>query len=317
MPLNRPLRVLVTGAGGFVGARLCRMLAEQRIEVHALTPPWSNTWRLDDARSIVRHVVDLRDETAVRDAVISVRPNVVYSLASHGAYPHQNDAKRIIETNVVGLTNLLLACDHIDYRLLVHTGSSSEYGRKREPMREDDELSPESVYGVAKATQSLLCQQWARAGGRPIVVFRLFSVYGPFEEPSRLVPRLLVSALEDRPIAMASPRTSRDFVFIDDVVEALLRIDELERASGTIVNLGTGVQTSLAEMVSTLERICGRPIRAAWHAMPDRPWDTDSWVANTDRLRQTLPWSPSTVHAGLERSMAWFKANRRFYDVEP
>jgi nucleoside-diphosphate-sugar epimerase len=272
-------------------------------------------WRLDGAAAIIRHVVDMRDETAVRQVVTSVRPTIVYSLASHGAYPHQTDARRIFETNVLGLTNLLQACDQIDYRLLVHTGSSSEYGRKHEPLREDHELLPESVYGVAKAAQSLLCQHWARAGGRPIVVFRLFSVYGPFEEPSRLIPRLIMSVLDDRPIAMASPRTSRDFVYVDDVVEALLQIDELERASGAIVNLGTGVQTTLSEMVQTLGEIAGRPIRAEWHAMPDRPWDTDVWQADTLRLRQTIFWSPTTVETGLERSLAWFRSNRRYYEA--
>jgi nucleoside-diphosphate-sugar epimerase len=184
-------------------------------------------------------------------------------------------------------------------------------------MREDHELLPESVYGAAKAAQSLLCQQWARSRDRPIVVFRLFSVYGPLEEPSRLIPRLIMAALDDRAIAMAAPRTSRDFIFVDDVVDAMLKIEDLERARGRIVNLGTGIQTTLSEIVSTLEEIAGKPIQAEWHAMPDRPWDTDVWVANTDRLRSTLDWAPTTVRAGLERSLAWFRANRRYYEVAP
>jgi nucleoside-diphosphate-sugar epimerase len=263
---------------------------------------------------VIRHVVDIRDTESLRRLVLGLRPSIIYNLASHGAYPHQTDAKRIIETNACGLTALLSAADEVDYRLLVHTGSSSEYGRKTTPMREADVLAPESVYGVSKAAQSLLCQQWARAKRRPIVVFRLFSVYGPFEERTRLLPRLLTAHLDDHPLALVSPETSRDFVYVDDVVEALLKVEELSGLSGTILNLGTGVQTRLADLVTTLESLTARKFRAEWNTMPPRPWDTNTWVADTTLLRERLGWLPkTTVRDGLNRSLEWMRANRRYY----
>ena len=307
-------RFLVTGAAGFVGARLCRALAERGEDVHALVGAETRTWRLDDEKRIVRHPADLRDAAAVRGVIEAVRPTVVYNLATHGAYPHQTDARRVIDTNVIGLTNLLEACETIDYRLFVHTGSSSEYGRKSAPMRENDLLEPESVYGVSKAAQSLLCRQWAARHGRPIVVFRLFSVYGPFEEPTRLIPRLLGAALDDAPLDMASPRTSRDFVYIDDVVAALSGVERLAALSGAILNLGTGVQTNLAEVVQTLELIAGKLLAVRWEAMASRPWDTDVWVADTTALRSALGWTPPTrFREGLAQSLDWMRDHRRFY----
>ena len=297
-----------------MGARLCRTLAERGEDVHALVGAETRTWRLDDEHRIVRHAADLREAAAVRAVIEAVRPTVVYNLATHGAYPNQTDARRVIDTNVVGLTNLLEACETIDYRLFVHTGSSSEYGRKTTPMRESDLLEPESVYGVSKAAQSLLCRQWAARHRRPIVVFRLFSVYGPFEEPTRLIPRLLGAALDEAPLDMASPRTSRDFIHVDDVVAALTGVDRLVGLGGTILNLGTGVQTNLADVVRTLELVAGKPLAVRWEAMASRPWDTEVWVADTTALRSAVGWTPPTLlREGLAQSLAWIRSHRRFY----
>ena len=312
--MSIPGPILVTGAAGFVGARLARTLAEQGCETHAVLSPASNPWRLDGEPGLIRHAVDLRDADAVQRLIGEVRPAVIYNLASHGAYPHQSDPRRIIETNVLGLTNLLLAAERVDYRLFLHTGSSSEYGRKRAPMQESDELEPESVYGASKAAQSLFCRQWARQRGRPIVVLRLFSVYGPLEEPSRFVPRLLAAHLDDAPIALVSRETSRDFIFVDDVVEAMIMVDRLGSLGGAILNLGTGIQTSLEGMVQALESVTNRAVKAQWGTMPPRPWDTDTWVADATRLRDVLHWSPSvSVADGLARSLRWLQANRRYY----
>lgn len=296
---------------------MCRALGEQGAETHALLGPTSNPWRLDGEHRLVRHAIDLRDGEAVRRVVTAVRPTVIYHLASHGGYPHQSDVFRIIETNVLGLTTLLMACEAIDYRLFVHAGSSSEYGRKSAPMREHHELVPESVYGVSKAAQSLLCRQWSRERKRPIVVFRVFSAYGPLEEPTRLIPRLLTAHLDDVPIALVSPRTSRDFIYVDDVTEAMLKIDQLTSLPGAILNLGTGVQTALGDLVHTLESITDKPVKARWGTMPPRPWDTDTWVADATRLRDALGWIPSiSVLEGLERSLRWFRSNRRYYPAD-
>jgi len=314
--MRSDLRFLVTGAAGFVGARLCQALSGAGDDVHAVVSSGGDRWRLNDVR-VTRHTVDLREAAAVSDLVTTVRPAVIYSLASYGAYPAQADATRILDTNVMGLANLLQACEAIDYQLLVHTGSSSEYGRKKAPMRESDELEPESVYGVSKVAQSLLCRQWSQQRQRPIVALRLFSVYGPLEEPTRLVPRLMTAVLDGSPLAMVSPRTSRDFIYVDDVVGALMQVERLASLPGAILNLGTGVQTTLSDLVSTLESIAGRPIETEWNTMPARLWDTDTWVADTTRLQETLGWTPGvSVREGLTRSLEWFRENRRHYPTD-
>jgi len=206
------------------------------------------------------------------------------------------------------------ACSKVGFDLFVNTGSSSEYGAKSFAMRETDVLEPDSFYAVAKSAQSLLCRHVGRSTRQAIVTLRLFSVYGPYEEPTRLVPRLMMAAIEGKPIDMASPTTVRDFVYVDDVVDVYMRIDALRRLAGEIVNVGTGAQTSLAQLVEALGQVVGAPIDARWDRMEPRGWDTDVWVADVSKLRKSIGATPPTgIREGLAASLAWFRAHKHLY----
>jgi nucleoside-diphosphate-sugar epimerase len=311
----RTERLLVTGATGFVGANLCRRLVELGCDVHALLRPGSDRWRIADLVGRLRITeVDLLDAEAVTEAVRAADPTVVYHLAAHGAYPHQADMTRITLTNVNGLVHLLTACGDSRCRLFVNTGSSSEYGRKLFAMRESDALEPTSYYAVAKAAQTLLCQAATRRSAFPIITLRLFSVYGPYEEPGRLVPNLMRAALRGETIDMVDPSTSRDFIHVDDVTELYLMADRLSGLSGEILNVGTGVQTSLETLVATVGEVHGEPVRARWGSMDARPWDTSTWVADISKARRLLGWqAPTGLREGVARCLTWFADHEEHY----
>src|SRR5262249_46620370 len=151
-----------------------RLLADG-VEVHALLRPDADTWRLRDMlRHVRRHDVDLVDGDAVAAAVKNARPAAVVHLATHGAYESQADAHRILATNILGAFHLLDASLAAGVRVFINAGSSSEYGLKREPMRETDRLEPNSVYAVAKAAQTHLATLIATKGPMAVVTFRLF-----------------------------------------------------------------------------------------------------------------------------------------------
>jgi nucleoside-diphosphate-sugar epimerase len=308
-------RFLITGAAGFVGANLCRRLVQGGHEVHIVVKPTTRMWRIQDILGRLHvHRVDLTDAVSVDAVVNAVRPTIVYHLATHGAYPHQSEAEQILRTNVLGLWNLIRACSRGPCELLVNTGSSSEYGSKLCAMRETDRLDPSSFYGVAKAAQSLLCRHVGRTGTRAIVTLRLFSVYGPYEEPGRLIPNLMLAALDRTPIDMVSPDTARDFVYVDDVVDLYLEIEKLKGVGGEILNVGTGQQTDLRQLVATQAAVGGESIQARWETLRPRAWDTPIWVADISRLRRLMGRVPRTgVEEGLSRTLAWFRENHRFY----
>ncbi len=302
-------RILITGAAGFVGAVLTRRVLQSGHEVHVLLKSTSPGWRLADvARDLRVHHGDLTDEAAVAKLVADARPEIVYHLATHGAYPFQTNADGIIQTNILGTWNLLKALARSDYEVFVNTGSSSEYGFKDYAMRETDLLEPNSYYSVAKCAQTLLCQHVAKTEQRPITTFRLFSVYGPYEEPSRLVPTLVRLCLEGKDLTLVDPSTARDFVYVDDVVDAYLRIDKLAALCGEVVNIGSGMQCSLGRMVDAVLAETEARVQCHWGTMPARIWDAKTWVADCTKSQRLLDWRATTALAdGVAQTVAWMR----------
>lgn len=309
MPL-RPDRVLLTGGAGFVGACLARKLLDQGLDVHLLTRPDSNPWRIRDLQGRARlHEVDLLDEAAVSKLLPSVNPDVVYHLATYGGYPEQTDPDRILRTNILGLWNLLKACEPTRCGLVVNCGSSSEYGFQPHPTRESDLLDPNSHYAVSKAAATLLCRHVSRTGKIPIATLRLYSVYGPFEEPTRLIPTLIRRALVQEPLVMVDPETGRDFVFIDDVLRAFVAWDRLAALNGDPINIGSGIQSTVRTALDTVLRLTGSRSEVQWNRMPPRVWDSRIWVADITQARARLDWSPEIAFdEGIRRTIDWQRA---------
>ncbi len=313
--MSKRMRCLVTGATGFIGANLCRRLIDEGQDVTALIRPSSKRWRLlgiEDELSLVE--TDLRDADAVSTAVTHAQPAVVYHLATHGAYPFQNDPMSVVSTNVLGSLNLLNASVACGVELFVNTGSSSEYGKNMFARREIDRLAPDSYYAVSKCAQSLLSEYIAAETGAAIVTIRPFSVYGRFEEGSRLMPKLLMAALGSAPIDMVSPDTARDFIHIDDLLDIYLHVDRLKETPGQIFNAGSGRQTTLLEVVETVSALLGRPVDARWGSMRPRIWDTDVWLADISKAQRLLGWRPRLgLHEGLGRFAEWLRTHGQLY----
>lgn len=303
--------ILITGAAGFVGACLARRLVAEGLRPHVFVQGKTDLWRLKDIQQhLIIHDGDLSDAASVRAMIQDVRPQIIYHLAAHGAYPEQQEAQKIMAVNVMGTLHLLQALEKTDYRLFVNTGSSSEYGFKDTPMRETDVLVPNSFYAAAKAGQTLLAQYAAHAHKKPIVTFRLFSVYGPYESPGRLVPTLLRRALKGEDLVMVSPDTARDFIFVEDVLDAFLNTAPLMDHGGEIFNLGSGTQVSLKEMVDEVLQLTGAKVKVHWQSMPLRIWDTSNWVADVSKTKEVLGFQARTsLQDGLAKTLAWMTAH--------
>lgn len=303
-------RALVTGATGFVGANLARRLLVEGHEVHLLVRPGHDPWRIEAIRPDVRlHLGELADADAVGRAVERVRPEWVFHLAAHGAYPAQRSVEAIVRTNVLGTVALVEACCRSGFEAFVHTGSSSEYGFKDHPPAESEWLDPNSHYAVTKASATLFCRYTARHRDVPITTLRLYSAYGPWEEPTRLMPTLAVCGLAGSLPPLVNPAIARDYVHVDDVVDAcLLAVTTPAPERGAVYNLGTGVQTSLHEVVDVARRVLGLTVEPRWGSMPDRSWDTSVWVADSRAIRRALGWAPRhTLEQGFRLMVAWLR----------
>lgn len=301
-------RILLTGAGGFVGANLARRLVDLGHEVHLALNSNRGAWRLEGiAAQTACHAVDLRDGHAVRQLVGRVRPNWVFHLAAHGAYSWQTDTTTIMETNLMGTVHLVDACRSSGVEAMVNTGSSSEYGWKDHAPAEDEWLEPNSSYAVSKAAATQYCRHVAQISEMRLCTLRLYSVYGAFEEPHRLMPALLINARQGNYPPLVRPSVARDYVYIDDVIDAyLLAVASTTSPRGAVYNIGTGVQTTLADVVAAVRELFQLRHPPVWATMPDRGWDTDTWVANSRRIQQELGWCPRTsLTDGLRQFRDW------------
>ena len=305
-------RALLSGASGFVGAVLARRLLADGHEVHLLLRPGHNPWRVHEIKNEVAvHAVDLGDHAGLERTVASVRPDWIFHLAAHGAYPNQRDLDTIVATNVLGTVNLVRAAERIGFEALINTGSSSEYGLKDHAPAEEEWLEPNSDYAVTKAAATLFCRHTAQRTRLPIITLRLYSVFGPYEEPRRLVPTLIAHGLEGRLPPLVNPDVARDYVHVDDVCDAyLLAASTPGQELGAVYNVGTGVQTTLREIVATARSLLAIEAEPVWGSMPERSWDTNVWISNPGRISAGLGWAPKfDLEQGLARTIAWFRAN--------
>jgi nucleoside-diphosphate-sugar epimerase len=310
--------VLVTGAAGFIGANLVRALLRENAVVHALIRPRSRPWRLADVLSrLVLHRVDLNDFSRLGPAVREMRPHILFHLALPSGHPSTyRENIDMLRTSVLGTANLLEATASADFQRFVHIGSSLEYGPRESPHRESDPLAPVTPRGAAKAAATLQCRQFAHANGRPAVVLRLFSVYGYWEAPTRLVPTAICAAINRGTMRMTGPGYVRDMIFVDDVVNACVRATQTDLAPGEIINVGSGTQSSNEEVIATIEELCGREIRVERGTYPPSPSDTDHWVADIRKARKLLGWEPQhTLREGLEKTIHWMRRHRSLYDA--
>jgi len=307
--------ILITGAAGFVGSCVARRLIAEGHRIHVFLRKTTNTWRLDDVMNSIETLeIDLRDEQAVGKALRSIRPSIILHLAAHGAYSYQQDDRNILETSILGTFNLLQAASESGTRLLLNAGSSSEYGAKWNPMSEMDSLDPNRIYGVAKAAQTMLATVIGRTGRPRVVSFRLFSVYGPWDDPTKLIPRLISHACVGLPFEMSSPSIARDFVFVEDVVDALLDFNRLSDLSGEVFNLGTGVQTTFEMLVKYVAELFGSRVLVSWNESLRSPWDVDNWRADTTKANQLLHWrARHGLRDGLDLTARWIAEHRDAY----
>jgi len=299
---------LVTGAGGFVGAALVRRLLRDGHDVTAIVRPGPTPWRLEELRDDVEvAAVELRDGEATAAAVERRRPDWIFHLAAHGAYSWQTDLEQMIRVNLAATSAVLDGFARSEGQAFVHSGSSSEYGRKNHAPAETEALDPNSHYAITKAAATHLCRYFARTNGVRAVTLRLYSAYGPWEDPRRLIPALVSSGLNGAYPPLADPTIARDFVYVDDVCEALVQAASRPGvASDAVINIGRGTQTTLAELVGVARRVFAVSGEPPWGTMVDRSWDTDIWVADPRLAASALGWRATTaLEDGLRQTGEW------------
>jgi nucleoside-diphosphate-sugar epimerase len=308
-------KVFITGATGFVGSNLVRRALSRGADVYINTRSSSDTWRIRDILSDVTVIpADITVFKRLQDSLREVRPEIIFHAAVYGGNAQQSDIQKIIDTNICGTVNLLKCCRTLKLDLFVNTGSSSEYGLKNHPMNESDLLDPVTDYGTAKAAATLFCRSHAKSEKIPVVTLRLFSPYGPYEQKSRLVPSVILAALQKNNPIIASRQFVRDFIFIDDVLDAYEAVMLLKNPAGEVFNIGSGQQQTVGEVTDMIINLLGNEVTAQTGSPQAWKNEPASWQADIRRAKSALHWEPRySIRKGLATTVDWFKMNKTLY----
>ena len=302
-------RVLVTGAAGFIGANLAAALHRAGAEAHGLARRSTGRWRLDGLGArLATHECDLTETDRLTTILREIRPHVVFHAAAAGHHHPTTAADRFaaLRDTVVGTVSLAEALAAAGGARLVYLGSSLEYGPALVPLEESREPAPTTFRCATKASATLLCRQMTRESGTPVILLRLFSVYGPWESASRFVPTVMRALRSGADLPLTRPGIRRDFIYVDDVIDACLLAGSSMSGLGEIINIGSGRQWSNEELADLAQRVAGVRIRVRSGAFPPRPADAGHWVANIEKARAFLGWSPKrSLEQGLTETWRW------------
>ena len=300
---------MVTGATGFLGANLVRRLVAEGFDAHVIMRPGSRPGRIAEVLDRVTvHCADLADRDAVLAAVRAAAPDLLFHLAAGRSDADGRSREPLFRDNIQAAFNLIEGTRSLPDCRIVYTASALEQTRQERPMHETDPIRPECDYAVFKAAATLLFESAARAPGRRIVIIRPFAMYGPWEDRGRLVPTAIRAGLAGAILPLTGPGYVRDFVFVGDVVAALLAAADTPAAAGRTINIAGGVPVSNEALVALVGKVIGRKIHVAPGTYQARPTDSRHWCADISLAREILGWSPHTsLEQGLAQTVEWIR----------
>lgn len=309
--------ILITGATGFIGSCLVQELLRRGKTINILLRKKGLNWRLKKNQNKLNiYECDLLSPS-LKDIIDKISPEYIFHCASYGTNQSEQNINSTIDINIKGTLNLLEAIKRTQFKLFVNTGSSSEYGTKNESMNENMRLDPDNVYGISKAASTLFCQQIAKKERLPIITLRLFSPYGYLEHKKRLVPSVILHSLDNSKINLSSPTNVRDFIFIEDVISAYIACMNSSFTAGDILNIGSGEQHTIQEVVDLILQITNTKSKPQWGKImqQSRQKEPTVWRADISKAKTILKWKPQySLYDGLKKTIEWFRINKSLYD---
>jgi dTDP-glucose 4,6-dehydratase len=319
-------RVLVTGAGGFIGSHLTERLAIAGARVRAFVRytsrgdrGWLDALAPDVEAELEVVAGDLRDVESVADAVGG--SEIVFHLGAQIAIPYSYvNPRDFVATNVTGTLNVALAARDCGVSRVVHTSTSEVYGTARHvPITEDHPLEPQSPYAASKLAADKLMDACHRSFELPVTVVRPFNTYGPRQSARAIVPTVIGQALSGGPLQLGSLEPRRDLTFVSDTVEGFVAAATAPAAVGQTVQLGTGRDVSVAEIVELVGEALGRPLEVEQDPARIRPAasEVERLISGPQRARELLGWEPRVELAdGLGRTIAWIEEHLDYLRVD-
>lgn len=311
------MKILLTGVAGFIGAAVCKRLIRAKHTVvgidnlNAYYDPALKLARLADIGPLLDfRTVDIADNKAVSELMQTEKFDLVINLAAQAGVRYSlENPHAYIESNIVGFLNIIEGCRLNGVKHLIYASSSSIYGSTSEvPFRENQRTdSPASLYAATKKSNELMAHAYHHLYGLHVTGLRFFTVYGPWGRPD-MAPFLFTDAiLSGKPIKVFnSGNMQRDFTYIDDVAEAVMRIAEAPGKGNRIYNVGNSSPVNLNDFIGEIERATG--CAANKEMLPMQPGDVECTYADTSAIERDYGFKPSTpLRRGIDETINWYK----------
>ncbi len=312
--------ILVFGSSGFIGRWVSRRLCGQGTKPFLVVRDEKAAERVFADYEIEGEVIraDLRRLDSVAEIIGKIKPDVVFNLAGYGVDRSERDeamAYRINAELVETICKAMAANRNSNWpgQQIVHVGSALEYGEIGGNLAEDSSVNPTTLYGKSKLMGTNLLTRCCREFGISGITARLFTVYGAGEHDGRLLPSLLKAATDGQPLQLTAGEQKRDFTYVEDVAEGLLRLAACKSQAGEIVNLATGRLTAVRGFIETAASILNIPEnKLQFGAIPTRAEEMQHDPVTVDRLRGLIDWTPPTdIAEGIQQTVK--QARRLIY----
>jgi len=317
-------KVLVTGAGGFIGSHLTERLVELGADVRAFVHYNAlGRWGWLDVSPVKEHLEvvpgDIADRDSVSKAVQGV--DVIFHLAALIGIPYSYRAPiSYIQTNIVGTLNVLQTALDGDVERVVHTSTSEAYGTAQYvPIDEEHPLQGQSPYSATKIGADKLAESYYRSFDLQVATIRPFNTYGPRQSARAVIPTIVTQALTQSTIRLGNLSPTRDLNYVKDTVAGFISIAEHPDAVGQAINIGTGHEIAIGDLASKILEIMGRDLpieREGQRARPDAS-EVDRLCADITKAERFLEWHPKySLREGLQKTIAWVEANIKQFHPE-
>jgi NAD dependent epimerase/dehydratase len=320
----RGKRVLVTGAGGFIGSHLVERLVETGARVRAFVRYTSRgeagfLREVKGSTSLEVVAGDLRDMQAVDEAVRGME--VVFHLGAMISIPYSYvHPVEVVESNVLGTLNVLMACRRHEVRRVVQASSSEVYGTAVSvPIDEGHRLQGQSPYSASKIGADKLAESFTCAYGLGVMTVRPFNTYGPRQSARAVIPAIISQALTREVVKLGNLETRRDFTYVDDTVRGFVQAGEAEGVEGRVINLGTGEEVSIGELARLIIEMMGRSVRVEVDEQRLRPERSEVMrlVSDNCLARELIGWQPEVkLEEGLARTIKWVEKHIELFEPD-
>jgi len=304
--------VLVTGSTGFIGSHLTKRLANENVIVNMISRKEHSSVPFS-LQKIKAWKADLLDLNTLMKCIRRINPRKVFHL---GAFVDSDSSlgvsSQCIQTNIQGTVNLLYALRKVDLDCFIYIGTCEVYGKGRSPFTERQAIRPLSPYSISKAAGEFFCTFAQEAFNIPAVTLRLSHVYGPNQALTKLIPYVILCCLKGKNPVLTQGDQVRDFIYVSDIVEGIIRSSCKREAIGEIINLGKGEPNSIRSVVMKIVDMMNSPVTPLFGALPPRTYEPKRCYCSISKARKILNWEPQIgLEEGLEKTISWYSRNFR------